>query len=140
MARATKVLRRRDVSVQELDERLERAHVDPATRSRVVTRLDEVGAVDDDRFARRRAEVLAERHAGNELIRHDLSARGISAESIEAAVSLLEPEAARAARIVERRGTNAKTVRYLAGKGFSEDSIEAVVEGAVAEDAPPAVF
>jgi regulatory protein len=140
MARAANVLRRRDVSAKELDARLTRAHVDPMTRADVVTRLDEVGAIDDDRFAGRRAQALAERGAGNELIRHDLSGRGIDVESIEAAVSLLEPEPARAARVAEKRGRSPKTARYLAGKGFSEDAIESALEQAVAEDAPPAVF
>jgi regulatory protein len=140
MTRATNVLRRRDVSVQELDARLERAHVDPTTRAEVVTRLDEVGAVDDERFASRRAEMLAERGAGDELIRHDLSGRGIAVEAVEAALEPLEPERARAARLVARRGSSAKTARYLAGKGFSEDAIESALAEAVAEDAPPAVF
>jgi regulatory protein len=140
MTRATNVLRRCDVSAKELDARLARAHVDPTTRAEVVARLDEVGVVDDNRFASRRAHVLAERGAGNELIRHDLSGRGIAVECIESAVSLLEPEPVRAARVVERRGSNAKTVRYLAGKGFSEDAIESALEQAVAEDAPPVVF
>jgi len=140
MSRATNLLRRRDVSAQELDARLARAQVDPTTRAEVVSRLDELGVVDDNRFASRRAQVLAERGAGDELIRHDLSGRGITVEGIEAALSQLEPESARAARIVERRGSSPKTVRYLAGKGFSEDAIESALEGAVAEDAPPVVF
>jgi SOS response regulatory protein OraA/RecX len=140
MARAANVLRRRDVSVKELDTRLEHAHVDPTTRAEVVTRLDDVGAVDDGRFACRRAEMLAERGAGDELIRHDLAGRGIAAESIEAAVSLLEPEPARAAKVVERHGSSPKTARYLAGKGFSEDAIESALDEVVAEEAPPAVF
>jgi SOS response regulatory protein OraA/RecX len=106
----------------------------------VVTRLDEVGVVDDNRFASRRAQALAERGAGDELIRHDLSGRGLAVESIDAAVSLLEPEPARAARVVARRGSSPKTARYLAGKGFSEDAIESALEGAVADDARPVVF
>ena len=134
------MLRRRDVSLKELDARLERAHVDPSTRAEVVTRLDAVGAVDDSRFATGRAQLLAERGAGNALIRHDLSGRGIAVESIEAAVSLLEPEPVRAARVVERRGSSPKTARYLGAKGFAEDAIEAALTEAVAEDAPPAVF
>ena len=133
------MLRRRDVSAHELEERLERAVVDPVTRAELVTRLDDAGLVDDSRFAERRAQALAERNAGDDLIRHDLSARGVSAERIEAAVSLLEPEPVRAARIVERRGSGPKTARYLTGKGFSEDTVESALERVVADDAPPAV-
>jgi regulatory protein len=140
MAKAAGVLRRREVSAAELEERLERARVDPATREEVVTRLGDAGAIDDARFAQARAESLAERNGGNLLIRHDLSGRGISAETVESAIALLEPETARAARVVEKRGAGPKTARYLAGKGFSEEAIESAYEEAVAEDAPPAVF
>jgi SOS response regulatory protein OraA/RecX len=139
MAKAASVIRRRDVSTAELDTRLERAHVDPATRGEVVERLSAAGAVDDVRFAEQRARGLAERNAGDLLIRHDLAARGISMETIEACIESLEPETARAQRVVERRGVGPKTARYLAGKGFSEDALEAAYGEAVAEDAPPVV-
>ena len=106
----------------------------------MVERLNDSGAVDDARFAQQRARSLSERNAGDLLIQHDLSRRGVSAENVEAAIEALEPEAVRAARVVERRGAGAKTARYLAGKGFSQDAIESACAEAVAEDAPPAVF
>ena len=139
MSKAAGVIRRREVSTAELETRLEHAHVDPATRSEVVERLSAAGAVDDARFAEHRARSLSERNAGDLMIRHDLSGRGISGEMVEAAIELLEPESERARRVVKRRGPGAKTARYLAGKGFSEDAIESVCGGAVAEDAPPVV-
>ena len=97
------------------------------------------GAVDDERFARSRAETLAGRGSGDAFIRHDLAGRGIAAELVEAAVSALEPETARAERIVARRGLSLKTARHLARKGFSEDAIEGTCGMAIAEGAPPAV-
>ena len=130
---------RRDVSTVELEIRLERARVDPATRGEVVERLSAAGAVDDVRFAEQRARGLAERNAGDLFIRHDLSARGISMETIEACIESLEPETARARRVAERRGVSPKTARYLAGKGFSEDAIDSACGDAVAEDAPTVV-
>jgi regulatory protein len=139
MAKAAGVIRRRDVSTAELTTRLERAQVDPATRSEVVERLSASGAVDDARFAEQRARSLAERNAGDLLIRHDLSNRGISREVVEAAIESLEPETDRARIVVERRGTGPKTARYLAGKGFSEDAVESACGEAVAEEAPPVV-
>jgi regulatory protein len=139
MAKAAGVIRRRDVSTAELATRLERAQVDPATRSEVVERLSASGAIDDARFAEQRARSLAERNAGDLLIRHDLSNRGISREVVEAAIESLEPETDRARIVVERRGRGRKTARYLAGKGFSEDAIESACGEAVAEDAPPVV-
>ena len=139
MAKAARVIGRRDVSTVELEIRLERARVDPATRGEVVERLSAAGAVDDVRFAEQRARGLAERNAGDLFIRHDLSARGISMETIEACIESLEPETARARRVAERRGVSPKTARYLAGKGFSEDAIDSACGDAVAEDAPTVV-
>lgn len=139
MAKAARSLSRRDLTAKELAERLTRAEVAPAVRSEAMGRLVQAGALDDARFARGRAETLAERGAGDALIRHDLTGRGISVKLVEAAVGALEPESARAERIVERRGASLKTARHLARKGFSEHSIEGACEMAIAEGAPPAV-
>jgi SOS response regulatory protein OraA/RecX len=102
-------------------------------------RLVRAGAIDDERVASGRAALLAERGSGDALIRHDLVGRGIAAELVEAVVGALEPERARAERIVERRGPSLKTARHLARKGFSEHSIEGACRIAIAEGAPPAV-
>jgi SOS response regulatory protein OraA/RecX len=139
MAKAARSLARRDLSEKELAERLSRAQVAPATRGEAVGLLVQSGAVDDGRFALRRAELLAERGAGDALIRHDLAERGIAGELVEAALGALEPEAARASRIAGSRGASLRTARHLAGKGFSEDSIEGACGQAIAEEAPPAV-
>ena len=139
MAKAARSLARRDLTEQELAERLARAEVPPAARGEAVGRLVRTGAVDDERFARSRAETLAGRGSGDALIRHDLAGRGIAAELVEAAVAALAPESARAERIVERRGASPKTARHLARKGFSEHSVESTCGLAIAEGAPPAV-
>ena len=139
MEQAARVLRRRDVSAAELEERLDRAKVAPAARSETIERLTGAGAVDDARFARTRAQALADRGAGDLLVRHDLAARGIGAPTIDAAIALLDPESVRAARICTRRGSGAKTARYLARKGFSEEAIESSCAEGIAEDGPPAV-
>jgi SOS response regulatory protein OraA/RecX len=139
MAKAARSLARRDLSEQELAERLSRAQIAPAARSEALGNLVRAGAVDDERFASRRAAVLAERGAGDALIRHDLAGRGIAAEFVEAAVGALEPEHARAAQIVARRGSSLTTARHLARKGFSDESIEGACGSAIAEEAPPAV-
>jgi regulatory protein len=137
--RAARWIARRDLSERELAERLASAHIAPAAREEAVGRLVEAGAVDDERLARRRAELLAERGAGDALIRHDLLGRGIAGELIERAVAALEAEAIRAARIVESRGVSPKTVRYLGQKGFSADAIESACGEGVAEGATRAV-
>jgi regulatory protein len=139
MTRAARALRTRDLSAAELDARLDRANIAPAARAETIERLAGAGAVDDERFARSRAQALADRGAGDVLVRHELDARGIVAEAIEAAIESLESETERAARICRRRGTGPKTARYLARKGFSEDAIESVCGEAVAEHDPPVV-
>jgi regulatory protein len=139
MEQAARVLRRRDLSAAELDVRLDRARIAPGARSETIARLTEAGAVDDARFASARARALADRGAGDLLVRHDLAARGIAPASIEEAIAALEPEGVRAARICARRGRGATTARYLARKGFSEDAIESSCAEGIAEDAPPAV-
>jgi regulatory protein len=139
MEHAARVLRRRDVSATELEARLSRARIAPAARSETIARLTEAGAVDDGRFALARARALADRGAGDQLVRHDLAARGIAPAAVEEAVASLEPESTRAAHICARRGDGARTARYLARKGFSADTIESSCAEGIAEDAPPAV-
>jgi SOS response regulatory protein OraA/RecX len=139
MAKAARSLARRDLSELELAERLSRAEIAPAARGEAVERLVQAGAVNDERFASSRAGLLAERGAGDALIRHDLAGRGIAAEVVEAALDALESEAARAARIVALRGSSLSTAHRLARKGFSEESIEVACGEAIAEEAPPAV-
>ena len=89
------------------------------------------GLLDDRRFAAARAERLAERGAGDALIRHDLLRAGLDVDLVEHALTALESERERAERIVARRGSGPKTARYLSGKGFSEDVVHAVVARAV---------
>jgi regulatory protein len=124
---AIRALRFRDRSTAELDARLARKGVGETERKQALETLERIGYVDDERFARTRAEQLAARGSGDELIRHDLESRGIGAEEIEAALSEVEPERARAARIAAERGRSLKTARYLASRGFGADSLEGVV-------------
>ena len=51
----------------------------------------------------------------------------ISGLTANEALDAVEPEAARARRIVASRGASPKTARYLYGKGFSQDAVSAVV-------------
>jgi regulatory protein len=124
---ALRALRARDRSVAELADRLERRGVGEDERAEVLERLDRVGYVDDERFARQRAAGLAERGAGDALIRDDLERRGVAGEVADEAIAALEPEAQRAASIIERRGRSAKTARYLASRGFGEEALSGLV-------------
>ena len=125
-----RILRHRDLSAHELRGRLlERGFSEAACESALET-LRRTGLADDQRFARARAAALADRRAGDALIRHRLVEAGIEADVIDDALAGIEDEASRARRIVERRGAGPRTARYLAGKGFSEDA----VRGAVASE------
>ena len=106
-----RALRARDHSVRSLDARLERRGVGVEERAAAVARLQELGYVDDARFARGRAQVLAERGAGDLLVADDLERHGIAAETAAEAMAALEPEHDRARAIVARRGATAKTAR-----------------------------
>jgi regulatory protein len=124
---ALRALRHRDRSIAELDARLARRGVGDAEREQTLETLERIGYVDDERFARTRAEQLADRGSGDALIRHDLEQRGVPAELVEAAIDVLEPERERARRLVETRGATPKTARYLASRGFGEEALEGIV-------------
>ena len=124
---AIRALRSRDRSVAELDARLEQRGVGAQERRDALETLERIGYLDDERFARSRAEQLAERGSGDALIRHDLEGRGLAAETVERALAALRPERERATEIVARRGRSLKTARHLASRGFGEDAVDAAV-------------
>ena len=124
---AIRALRFRDRTAAELETRLEQRGVGAAEREHALETLERIGYVNDERFARMRAEQLAERGSGDALIRDDLERRGVAANVVESALAALEPERGRAARIAERRGHSVKTARYLASRGFGEDALDGLV-------------
>lgn len=126
---AYRALRVRDRSERELDERLAARGVAEVAREEALATLRRTGLVDDRRFAERRASALAGRGAGNGLIRHELASAGVSADLVEEALAVLEPELERARSVVERRGTGPRTARFLSGKGFADDVVGAVAGG-----------
>jgi regulatory protein len=121
---ALRALRHRDRSRQELDESLARAGASEEARAEALDRLAEAGIVSDERFSLQRSRVLAERGAGDELIRADLRSRGVASALIDDAIDALEPEAERAARAFAARGGDVRAVRYLARKGFRTETVE----------------
>ncbi len=134
LAIAARALRRQDLSERGIAERLTRASVAPAAVEESLAVLARSGLVDDARFARTRAETLAERSYGDAAIRHDLDRRGVAPDVIEAALESLETEAERARRLVERRGPGVSTARYLASKGFGEEALETAAGADFAPD------
>jgi SOS response regulatory protein OraA/RecX len=130
---AAQALARRDLTVAELDERLARAGVPDAARDEVLGRLREARYLDDRRVALNRAARLAERGLGDAAIRADLERRGLPSDVVAEAVIQLEPEQARATRLVVTAGGGARAARVLARKGFAVETIEQVLEG-IADD------
>jgi regulatory protein len=122
---AARSLRHHDRSRSELDERLAKAGVGEAARAEALDRLEQIGYVDDSRFAMTRAGVLAGRGQGDVAIRFDLRGRGVEAEAIETALAELAPEAERAAQLADRLGRTAKSAAQLRRKGFGAEAIEA---------------
>ena len=126
-ARALRALRHRDHTRSSLDAVLARAELPEDVRTATVDWACSLGYVDDERFALRRAERLADRGVGDRAIVLDLERQGVEAETVATAVEALEPERVRAARIVERRGPGPATARHLARRGFSDDVIELAI-------------
>jgi len=124
---ALRALRYRDRTGFEIEEHLRARGFPDEDRSRAVETLCRTGLIDDQRFARARASSLAQRGAGNALIRARLAEAGLARELVDDALDAMEPEATRAHRIVARRGASPKTGRYLYGKGFSEGVVRSVI-------------
>lgn len=90
---AYRYLNRRERTVAEMQDRLEREDLDPAAVRGAITMLIEDGYLDDGRYARLFAEDRRRLDEwGSERIRRTLRARGVGRDAIEAA--LATPDAA----------------------------------------------
>jgi len=136
---AARALRHRDRSAREVEARLERAGIDGPRRSEALETLGRLGYVDDDRFARTRADTLARRGRGDTAIRFELERAGVEAEAVETAIAALEPELERARAIVARDGATPRIARRLAANGFARETVEEVIAEDVASDGGQAV-
>lgn len=130
---ALRAVSRREQSSAELDRRLRRKGFAPGVREETLNRLEHVGLVDDERYALRRAESLAERGHGDEAIRWRLERDGVAGETASKAVAALPPERQRARLVVAARGAGLRTAAELARRGFGEDAVEEALGEAVAD-------
>jgi SOS response regulatory protein OraA/RecX len=124
---ALRALHHRDRTEFEIDEYLRSRGFSDDDRSQALEKLRRAGLVNDARFAQSRASALAERRAGNALIRARLAEAGVARELVDGALEVVDSELERARRIVQSRGVSPKTARYLHGKGFSDGVIRAVI-------------
>ena len=134
LERAVRALARRDHSAATLRAKLERTGVSEPAREAAIETLAGVGYLDDERFARNRAEGLAARGYGDDWIRADLEAQGVASELTETALGGLEPERERALREARKLEAGLRAARALQRRGFSEEALEGVLAGPVADD------
>jgi SOS response regulatory protein OraA/RecX len=126
LAAAARSLAAADRSQRALEQRLMRAGHSPAAREDALASLARAGALDDDRLAESRAELLARRGYGDAAIRADLARRLIAREAAARAVDSLEPEIDRLRTALEGQSVTQAVLRRLAARGFSRDTLEEV--------------
>lgn len=124
---ALRLLERRDYAARDLERRLAARGLPADDVREALDRLLSSGLVDDARYARARASVLASRGAGDDLIRAELERSGVSPEHVTAALAVLEPESERAEEVLRRRGASLRTARYLRAKGFDDELVRSLV-------------
>jgi regulatory protein len=136
--RALRLLAARPRSRRELETRLRSAGFDPEMVAEELARLEEVGLLDDERFAQEFAEhSLGRKLSGRRAVASSLAAKGVSRPVIERALQDIEgDEDARAAELARSRVSRLsgqrpevayrRLVSFLARRGY---------EGAVARRA-----
>jgi regulatory protein len=141
LEKALRYLSFRNRSVKELRTFLLGKGYDPEVVSRTLTRLEEVGLVDDRAFAKAWVEVrVKSKGMGERLLERELCQKGIKKEAIRDAVKGLGDEEERAlslalARVERLKGLDKETAkRRLAGflqrKGYSGEVVYDVVRKA----------
>ena len=131
-ARALRHLARREHSRAELERKLAPHAGTAGQLQALLDQLEQKKQLSNERFAEQRAHVLARKY-GPARIRHDLKAKGISAELVDRVSSEGELERARA--ILQRkyadpaasREERARRARFLQGRGFSGEVIHRLV-------------
>jgi SOS response regulatory protein OraA/RecX len=126
LAAATRSLAASDRSKQALEQRLAQAGHSAAAREDAIAVLARTGALDDERLAETRAELLARRGYGDRAIHSDLRRRMVAPEVAGTAVAALEPEIDRLRGMLENTIVTPALLRRLAGRGFSRESLEEV--------------
>jgi SOS response regulatory protein OraA/RecX len=128
LATAERALRSRPLSEERLRRRLDERGVPAAACESAIDTLQRAGQVDDERLARGRASSLAERGWGDAAIVARLTGEGLPGSMVEAAVSALEPEPARAAFLAFGKDPR-KAWTLLQRRGFDRETIEATLGG-----------
>ena len=145
--RAMDILALRDHAAGELYQKLCRKF-DPESAAAAVAKAQELGLLDDARFAARRAAELCRKHKSRREIMNDLYAKGVDRETAATAVEALfavppetedgqagDPETVNARALVERhyaaklaQGKWQQVAAALARRGFSHSVIRTVLD------------
>ena len=118
--RALRLLAVRPRARRELESRLRRAGFETAEVSLELDRLEEVGLLDDEAFARELAEHhLRVRGSGRRAVAGALAAKGVSRETIDVTLAGLEEEdeSARALEVAKDRARRLTSLRPEAAYG-----------------------
>jgi regulatory protein len=136
--RALRLLARREHSRAELTRKLAAHSDDPGELERVLDDLERRGWVSERRVVEQRVHTLRKRY-GARRIERDLRQKGVSDESVTAALAGLKAGEFEAAREVWRRKfggrqarrpeDRARQVRFLQGRGFDLEVILKVIKG-----------
>ncbi len=137
--RALRFLGYRPRSIAEVERYLRRHHVDESIIQQVIKRLQRVGYLDDDAFARFWVENRQQFNPrGIHALRQELRLKGVATEVIEEAIGLAAVDEeelayrsassrARRWRALDRPSFWRKAGSYLARRGFSYDIIQVVL-------------
>ncbi|MBN8453013.1 recombination regulator RecX [Accumulibacter sp.] len=138
--RALRLLARREHTRQELMDKLAAQAEGPQELSAVLDDLGSSGLQSDCRYASSRLRARAERF-GDARLAHELRAKGVADELVNAALTGAEDELTRARRVWARRfgqqpaapgdaAERARQMRFLAGRGFSAETVRRVLRAA----------
>jgi SOS response regulatory protein OraA/RecX len=141
------LLGRRAHTEGELRERLQRKEAEPDVITHTITRLKELGLIDDAAFTAGFIRSRSSRH-GRLRLQQDLRRRGVAAEVISrgveqlddagqaaAALEILRKYAWRFEKDVDAHRKRARAFAFLARRGFTVDAARQAVEDFLAEEA-----
>lgn len=123
-------LARRDRSREGLRAELDRRGLRPPELQAALATADDLGLVDDERFAARTAARLAAKGYGDAGVLAELERQGVAGELARAAVAGLAPESERAADLAARERLEPRRLAaLLRRRGFDDDVVEAALGG-----------
>jgi SOS response regulatory protein OraA/RecX len=130
---ALKMLKRQDLTIQEVTTRLE-CDFEPSIVKETVQFLTTNRLLDDLRYARNAIERNEGKRAiGDRALRDKLETRGVPTDVIqELMLEVDQDELSRALVLIEAKfsgaGSPGRVARFLSSRGFSDDTIESILD------------